>query len=258
MTEILLPVDGAWAIGLMLTIMRVAGFVLAFPLLATSLPATARLTFALAVGWGLSEPLMLDVSATGLIASGLLNVTIGAALGWLSGVALQVFASAGGILDLISGLAVSQIFDPLTGDQGGVYQRMFHLVGMTLFVTIGGLGLVAAGLDASLEAIPLDAGLSPAMGLSGYALELMADMIRHAVELALPVMGVMLMLELGFGLAARFAPQANVFLLGLPAKLLASLTIVGGVWVLFPDVMDRIETSFPEVISTGLRGLGAG
>jgi flagellar biosynthesis protein FliR len=106
--------------------------------------------------------------------------------------------------------------------------------------------------------MPLDASLQLHAGLTGVVVTLVNEMVRAGVELALPVMGVMLMFELALGLAARFAPQANVFLLGLPAKLLAAITVVGSAWVLFPDAMDRTQGTVARSFEAALRGLGAG
>lgn len=252
-----LPIDGAWAIGFVLSMARIAAFAIASPLFGRALPATARLAFTVAMTLALTRPVV-GVAETGeLVSAAVVNVAIGAALGFVSGLVLHLFMTAGGILDLISGLAVSQVFDPLSGDQGGIFGRMFHLVGMTLFVVMGGMGLLVGGLIASVRVLPLDALIAPNDGLTGVVVELVSRMVRMGVELALPVMGVLLMMELALGLAARFAPQANVFMLGLPAKLLAALTVVGSSWVLFPDVMVDVESIVAQSIEGVLGGLGA-
>jgi flagellar biosynthesis protein FliR len=251
-----LPVDGAWAIGFVLAITRAAAFALASPLFGRSLPATARLAFTAALSLALTRPVVGLTEVGELVTAGVVNAVIGAALGYVTGLILHLFATAGGIIDLISGLAVSQVFDPLMGDQGGIFGRMFHLVGMTLFVVLGGLGLLVGGLLASVRVLPLDATLAPSPGLTGLVVSLVTQMVRAGVELALPIMGVLLMLELALGLAARFAPQANVFLLGLPAKLLAAITVVGSSWVLFPDTMADVESTVARSVQAVLTGLG--
>jgi flagellar biosynthesis protein FliR len=81
-------------------------------------------------------------------------------------------------------------------------------------------------------------------------------MVRSAVELALPVIGILLMLELALGLAARFAPQANIFMMGMPAKILAAITVVGTSWVLFPDAVASAEHTVARSLEAVLRGLG--
>jgi flagellar biosynthetic protein FliR len=61
--------------------------------------------------------------------------------------------------------------------------------------------------------------------------------------------------EVVLGLAARLAPQANVFILGLPAKLLITMTIVGATLLFFPEAMNTFERTLTDTFVDGLRGL---
>lgn len=252
-----IPVDAAYAVGFVLAMTRIAAFALTSPFIGKALPAPARIAFTVAVTLAATRPTTGVVELGDLVAAAAVNAAIGGALGYLSGLILHLFSTAGGIIDIISGLAVSSVFDPMTGDQGGVFGRMFHLVGITLFVVLGGLSLLVGGLIASVEVLPLAASAAPSAGLAELAIALVTRTVRAGVELALPIMGVMLMLELALGLAARFAPQANVFLLGLPVKLLAALTVVGSSWVLFPDTVDMVQRTVASTMEAVLRGFGA-
>ncbi|MFA9430911.1 flagellar biosynthetic protein FliR [Egicoccus sp. AB-alg2] len=254
--DVVVPVDAAWAVGLVLAVTRVAAFAIASPLLGRALPATARLAATFAVALAMVRPVPGVVELGDLFAAGLVNAVVGVALGYVSGLILHLFTSAGGIIDLVSGLSIATVFDPMQGDQGGVFARLFHLTGLALFVVGGGLALLVGGLVASARIIPLGGALTPAPGLTGVVVDLVSQLMRSAVELALPVIGVLLMLELAMGLAARFAPQANIFMLGMPAKILAAITVVGSAWVLFPDAVDGVETTVVRSLEAVLRGLG--
>jgi flagellar biosynthesis protein FliR len=253
-----LPVDAAWAVGAVLAVTRVAAFAIASPVTGRAVPAPARLAFTVAVALAMTRPVAGIIEMGDLVTAGFVNAVIGAAMGYVSGLILHLFASAGGIVDLVSGLSIATVFDPMQGDQGGVFARLFHLTAVTMFLVAGGLLLLVGGLVASTRFLPLDAALAPQPGLSGFVVALVSQMVRAAVELALPVIGVLLMLELALGLAARFAPQANVFMLGLPAKILAAITVVGASWVLFPDAVAITETTVARSIEEVLRGLGGG
>lgn len=252
-----IPVDQAWAVGFVLAMTRIAAFAIASPLIGRAVPATGRIAFTVAVALAASSPVAGVTELGELVTAAVVNAVVGAALGFLTGMILHVFSSAGGIVDFISGLAISTAFDPTQGEQSGVYSRLFHLTALTMFVVAGGLTLLVGGLVGSVRLLPLDATLAPQPGLVGLVVELTSQVVLQAVELVLPVIGVLLMLELALGLAARFAPQANVFLLGLPAKLLAALTVVGSSWVLFPDALAQVEGTVARTIGAVLRGLGA-
>lgn len=251
-----LPVDVGWAVGIVLAVTRVAAFAIASPVVGRAVPATARIAFTFGVALAMVRPVAGITEMGDLVAAGVINALVGAALGYISGLILHLFASAGGVIDLISGLSVATVFDPMQGDQGGVFARMFHLTALTMFVVGGGLVLLVGGLVASTRVLPLDAALAPQPGLTGLVVTLVSLLVRSAVELALPVIGVLLMLELALGLASRFAPQANVFLLGMPAKILAAITVVGTAWVLFPDTVASAEHTVARTMEAVLRGLG--
>ncbi len=251
-----LSIDVSWVIGFLLALIRVGAFVIASPIIGRSIPATGRLAFAFAVSLAMTRPVAGMIEMGELVGAAGINVAVGATLGWLSGLIMQLFTSAGAVADLVSGLSVSMVFDPMQGGQGGVFSRMFNLTATTMFLVAGGMGLLVGGLVSSATLLPVEAGISPDPALGGYMIETANLMVRKAVELALPIMGVLLMMELALGLAARFAPQANIFLVGLPAKLLAAITVVGSSWVLFPDAMTDAQALVARSMQAAIRGLG--
>lgn len=258
MTSLELPIDPTWVAGLILAITRVGTFVITSPILGRAVPAPARLAFTVAVGASLAVPVppgTLELGA--LIGAGVTNAIVGGTLGFLTGLIVHTFATAGGIVDFVSGLSVATVFDPVSGDQGAVFARLFHLTAVVLLLIGGGMALIVGGLAASVRVLPLTGGLAPSGILPETVMNLVTQVMRSGVELVLPIIGVLLMLELAFGLAARFSPQANVLMLGLPAKILTSITVVGSAWVLFPDAIADTQRTIGQATEAALRGLGA-
>ncbi|MTV27329.1 flagellar biosynthetic protein FliR [Nitriliruptoraceae bacterium ZYF776] len=255
--ELTLPFDAAWAVGLTLAIVRVAAFTVASPITGRAVPVAARLGFTIAVATAIATPVPGALDLPVLVTAVVVNAVVGATLGYVSGLPVHLFATAGSSIDLVSGLSVATVFDPIQGDQGAVFARLFHLTATTMFLIGGGITLLVGGLVASVRVLPLDAAITPSPGLAGLVIQLTSHVVRAGVELALPVIGVLLMLELALGLASRFAPQANVFMLGLPIKILAAITVVGASFVLFPDAVDGFEAEVGRTMTAVLRGFGA-
>lgn len=251
------PIDTAWVAGTLLVMIRVAAFVVSSPIIGRAIPATGRTAFTVAVSVALATPIPAALDVGGLLGAAMVNAVIGFTLGFVSGMIVHLFATAGGIVDFISGLSVGTVFDPMQGEQGSVFSRLFHLTGMALLLVGGGLGLVIGALAASVRLLPLDGGLAPVGLLPSTVVDLTVRVLREGVELVLPVIGVLLLLELAFGLAARFSPQANVLLLGLPAKLLTSITVVTAAFLLFPDAVADVQVTIGRAAEAALRGLGA-
>ncbi len=241
--------------GLVFAMSRVGAFAAASPV-TRSLPVPGRLAFTLAIGLALAEPISVPPVNSALIAGSFINVGVGLVLGFLTGILINAFRSAGALVDLTSALNSSQIFDPTTGNQNTVFDRGFHMTALVLWFVMGGDRLAIEGLAATVDLIPLDGTISLAPGLADIAIDLVAVMLLAAVQLALPALAALFLAEVGFGLASRFAPQANVFALGIPFKLVAALLSVGLVLAGFPEAVSSSIADTRDVVITTIRGLG--
>lgn len=252
-----LALDANWATGYLLAMTRVAAFVVASPLLPQSIPVVGRAGFTLVVGLALSSSVP-DLALTGLVGSMAVNVFVGLVLGFLTGMMLHLFTVAGDVLDVTSGLSIGAVFDPLTGDRGAVLGRMFPLAAMALFLVAGGLAALVRGLAASVEVIGLDGSVRMHTDMITLAIDLSAHLLIAGIELALPAVAALFLTEVVLGLAARFAPQANVLMLGLPVKILVLLLTAGLVVLLFPEAMAGLLEMVEATFVDGIRGLHPG
>ena len=248
-------IDVAGMTGIVLAITRVGAFAVASPVL-KAFPATGRSAFALAVGLALARPTPMPSSLSGFVVVMATNIGVGIVLGFLTGILLHAFEVAGSIIDLNSGLNASQIFDPLTGQSVSVFGRAFNLTAMVLWLVMGGDRLAVEALAATVEILPLDGALSFSPGLAETAVTLVAQMLLAAVQLTIPALAALMVVEVALGVAARFAPQANVFALGLPAKLAAALATVALVVVAFPSAIGTSMDATRDIVVTTIRGLG--
>ncbi len=251
-----LAVDPAAVSGLLLAILRVAALVVASPLFPPSIPWVGKLALITVLGYALSEPLAVTPQLGELIGHALVNVAVGALLGFMTGILFHLFVVAGGLLDMQSGLAAGAILDPTTGTQSSVFGRLFTQSGLALFVISGGYSVLVRAVATSIEVVALDGEMTVAgASLAGQAVDLSARILVLGLELALPVAAALLLVELALGLASRFAPQTNVFILGLPLKLFVTLSAVGTVLVAFPGVATEVVASVEETAVEALRAL---
>jgi flagellar biosynthetic protein FliR len=252
-----IAIDPGWATGLALSSTRVAAFAVASPIYARIVPGVGRIALVLVLGLFLTHPVVTP-DAYSLVAAGVINAVIGAALGFLTGIFFHVFQVAGGVLDFSSGLSVSGVLDPMTGHQDTVFGRMFGLAAGALFLALGGDELLIVGLSRSMEAIPLDGVPSLHAGLADLAVSLLGKMMLAAVELAFPAVAALFLVELALGLANRMVPQLNAFLVGMPAKILVSLLVVSVVGLAIPSLMNGVISEIWTTLSRALTGLTSG
>lgn len=252
-----LAVDPAYGVGLLLSLIRVAAFTVASPILGSAWPATGRLTFVVAAGLFLSRPVPGIADIGPLLVAGVTNAAIGISVGFLSGLIIYLFHVAGSLIDFSGGLAVAQAFDPTSGMLASVYGKLFGKIVLALFVVLGGLQVVMRGLAGSVELIPLDGSITLSADLAESAVRTTGEVMFAGVELALPVLSSLLVAEVVLGLATRFAPQANVLMLGLPVKILIGITMVGIVVATMPAYAGDIVDDMARTMSDILRSLAS-
>jgi flagellar biosynthetic protein FliR len=220
--------------GLLLTATRATAWIVAVPWLSQrSFPAWTRVSLALALALACTpaalhhadRPVPEDLA--GLLTQVAYQAVTGLLLGLGSALVLGAAEAAGSLVDYASGLAYSAVLDPSTGQAAPVFSRLFNLAFTTLAFTTGAHLRLVEGFASSFAAVPL--GRAPVIGAADagqFALGV-TTLTRSALEIAGPLVGVLLLTDVVLGLAARFVPQANVLSVGLPAKALVALTCTG-------------------------------
>lgn len=250
-----IAIDPTWAVGLLLAQVRVIAFVVAAPQLGTAVPRPGRVAFALGIGLALATPVPAPTGAE-LLGWGLVNAAIGALLGYLVGVLFNVFAIAGAMADISAATSIASVLDPTRGEQGAVFSRFFQLTGLTFFHIAGGLALLVTTLAWSVRAVPLDGRLRLDPGLGSLAVELVGTLMVAGIELAIPLVASLFLIELTMGLAARFAPTANVFLLGMPIKVGVAILVSVTSLAMFPHFTTALMDSTRDTVVDVLNGVG--
>ena len=251
-------VDAAWVTGMLLASIRVAAFVVASPIFGKAIPMVGRMALVLVLGYVFAVPVEGSLDLGRLIVATGTNIVIGVILGFLTGLIFTLFTVAGGLLDFTSSLSSAQVFDPLTQSQNPVFGRFLNLGALALFLVLGGDRLLIAGIGTTFDLIPVTGSLDLSPGLAEVGLSLLSRMMLAAVELAMPALAALFLVEVVLGIASRFAPQANVFLIGLPAKVVAALASVGAVVLLMPETMDGVLSIVQDTFLDVMAGLGAG
>lgn len=236
------------AVGLVAALARCGAFVIASPFFGRVIPPMGRIALTLALAFAFADPIDVEPTTLRIIALVIVNTAVGLALGYLTGLLISLFEYAGGIIDFTSGLSAAQIFDPMTRSQAGVFARSLNLTAMALLFVVGGDRVLIAALDATTMAIPLSGGLALDAGTAEFATTILQRTVELAIQVALPAIGMLFLIELLLGLGSRLSPQSNVFIIGLPAKMLAAMATVSVVLLAFPDMIDAVLRSFEDAV----------
>lgn len=236
-----------------LALARTSAWVVATPLFsANGIAGVGRLAFALAMALAATPIAMAGppppdgLAAFATVLAG--QLALGLVLGWITGLALAIFQGAGSIIDLASGFSIGQLLDPATGTQNSTIGRLFGIAFLALFFTTNAHLVVVGGFARSFYAAPVTE--FPILGSDSVAMAArsMSDLLLAALEIAAPVLGALLLAEVALALAARFVPQANIFVIGLPLKMGITLSVVGSTLIFMPAYTERIVDRVAELM----------
>lgn len=234
-------ISGDHVVAFLLVLTRITPMFLIAPLFSSpQLIPRVRTSVAVALAIGLTPiaahgqaPPTEPLAVVGLMLEGLL---VGFAFAFAIATVFAAVQGAGVLADSLSGFSYGATVDPVNGNQGGALTNFYALVGLAVFLAIGGDAWMLKGLEATFVAIPITRGpqLTP---LVAGAVGEMASVFIGAVEVAAPVLLALVVTDIAFGMVAKVVPQLNVFAIGFPVKVgvallvvMASLPFLGG-WI---------------------------
>jgi flagellar biosynthesis protein FliR len=218
-------------IAFFLVLARVGPLFLVAPLFSSKMiPARGRGVAAVALAIGLSPLALGDqtmptdaLSIAGLIGK---EALVGFAFAFTISVLFAAVTIAGSFLDTLIGFSYGGLVDPVNGNQSSALSQLYTLVGVMVFIAIGGDTWMIQGLAKTYDLVGITD--MPAIGaLVGGAQHTFSTIFLSAVELAAPVLIALVITDAGFGVVSRVMPQLNVFAVGFPAKILVGFLIIG-------------------------------
>lgn len=238
-----LQVPEATLAALLLATARTAGFVLvAPPFNSKAIPAPVKgaLSVALALVVFNQVQATLGVVSVGyLVLTAFTEVVIGVALGFIVQLFFSAVQLAGDVLDVAGGFSLQPAYDPLMMSTSSTLGRLHNLLAIALLFTSGGHLLLVRGLHTSYEGLPLGAVL-PTDQLGETLVQAVSMMFLAAMQIAGPMVAVLLLADVALALLSRASPAMNVFSLGFPVKIMLTLAMLGLTFPLLPTALDAL------------------
>lgn len=250
-----IPIDQAWLEVLMLASVRMVAFlVVAPPFAYHAIPARVKAMLGLGLGLAVSGRLTEGYSPKdtgGFFTAIVLELVTGLVLGFLVYLVFAAVQSAGSLIDLASGFQLAQAYDPHMMVNGAQFTRLLQMAALALLFASDGYQLVIGGLTGSFSALPLAGGIDLTKPVEAM-INAVTGMFLCAVQIAGPLLVVLLLADVGLGLLTRVAPALNAFALGFPLKIFLTLALAGFLFLGLP----RIVAVLAEQAVNTLMGVG--
>lgn len=182
------------------------------------------------------------------------EMVIGILVGLLASLLFAAVQTAGQMIGFQMSFAVANVVDPVTSLQVPLIAQFYYMLAILLFLAFGAHRWVFKALAESFNLIPL-AGFTPGEGLLELMLRYSSAIFSTAIKIAAPLMAALLLSDVSLGVVARTAPQMNIFIVGMPLKILLGMllmsfsfpylaTMLGGLYrLLFNDIMLLLRAS---------------
>ncbi len=180
----------------------------------------------------------------------LVETMIGLSLGWLAQLIFSAIQIAGAFIDMQIGFAIANVIDPQTGAQSPLMGNFKYTFATLLFLTINGHHLFLDGLINSYQLISFEldwlSKLDDASTLV-FVMNTFSKMFLIAFKIAAPIVGSLFIADVALGIVARTVPQLNVFVIGLPLKILLHFSIL---LMITPALFYMFKEVFYEIFVT--------
>ena len=243
-----------------LMLLRVSALIISSPIFGRkNLPNLLKIAFCVMVAYILfaANPDGSSIHYTGVIEFAMLcikELLFGLVLGYVTTLFFSIVHTAGQVMDMQMGFGMVNVFDVQNNISVPVTGTMFNVILLVTFFGVNGHLQLIYIVRSTFSNIPVGAvSLNPAIGLA--ALEVFALAFLLAVNVAMPMIAAGLLGEVAMGFIVRAIPQMNVFVVGIPLKILLGfliLLLIIPVYVGFTDVIFRNMFSSINTMLAGL------
>lgn len=185
----------------------------------------------------LTTQVLPELSVPGYALMIIREMTLGFCVGFVVLMVMDSLRMAGQIVGMQIGFSFVQVADPGSNRSLGIVSEFFQMMGSLFFLIIGGHLILLQAFFQSFDLIPL-AQLQITPGIVEEIVLYSRMVFVCGIQIAMPIIGVILVGDVGLGIIARTVPKMNVFQLGFAIKILAGLIMLV---VLMPYIGDIIR-----------------
>ena len=178
-----------------------------------------------------------------LLLSIILNFAVGAMIGYMAQLILIAVDAGADMINMQMGLSSAMVLDPTSNSQVSILTKIFSLLGVLIFIHLGGVYWLIKAFMRSFEIFPLFATSVPLSQLINmdYLIKMTSNVLYMGLQIASPILLATLGQDIILGVISKTAPQVNVFQLSFLFKPVLGAAIM--VWIL-PMLLNIIGEYF--------------
>ncbi len=234
-------------------LVRVTTFTMLLPVLGDkALPTIVKILFGFSIacvlhpmlwGQGLRVPQEIMNSPNQLAGSVISEVIFGAFVGFIARWVFDAVQFAGHFAGTSMGFSMASVFDPHTETQTISYAELQYVMTVLLFLALDGHHMYIKSLVDSFSSVPLASPkiLTVNQSVFEYLLHMSSEVLSLGFKLSAPIVVVIFLINMTFGILARAVPQLNVLVVSFASNIIIGLFI--GL-ISIPSFMGMVDSAF--------------
>jgi flagellar biosynthetic protein FliR len=184
------------------------------------------------------------------------ELLFGAAMGFVLTAMFSISMTAGSMIDYQIGFNMASIYDAQSNMLSPLSGSLLNLMLLVMFFSVDGHLKLINILYRTVEAVPVGTAVA-APGIVWAAAEVMSKSFVLSVMVAMPVLAAGMMLEVALGATIKTVPQMNMFVVGIPLKIIIGLVVLALTLTVFADVSNAVFTKAFDYIGMMFEYLGS-
>lgn len=174
---------------------------------------------------------------------------IGVSIGYISTFIFNAVRVSAQLMDFHIGFSMSQYYDPSTAGNSTPLERFFNWFALVLFLVFNFHHIILSAVIKSFDVIPVGT-YSANSNVFLATTDIFSNSFYLAIQLSAPIVIILFVTDFTMGLIARTVPQLNIFILGMPLKVLIGLLAVSAV---LPGLTHIYIKSFESIYTNLLK-----
>ena len=252
MVQFLLPVADLERF--MLVLVRMSALFISSPFFnSRNIPAMVKAGLSVGFAWILvpmvadAFPVTSNMNMFSLFTAILGELIIGLTIGFTLQVLLGGIQLAGSFIDFQIGFAMSRVIDPVSDVENTTMSQFLYTSAVLIFLSINGHYYVITAIVDSFKMVPPFTVEAWGKPMLDQTLVLGWHLFNIGMRVAMPVLTVLVMINVVFGIFSRLVPQMKVFIVAMPVKIMVGMIFVGIIIPFMPSFLRDMVIKLKEL-----------
>ena len=176
------------------------------------------------------------------------EVFIGLSIGFFVRVLFTAVNVAGEIISIQSGFSFARFMDPLSMTQVTVIEQLKNLLAMMLFLAMDAHHILVRAIVASFRDVPIGS-VAIQQSFFQYLITVSGRIFVTGFKIGAPIIVTLMFVEIALGMLSRMIPQINIFIEGVPLKILVTVIMFSfSLGVIVPVIVNMFRGMDGEIL----------